>query len=335
MAAVAPSEPAAKRLRTEAPAAVSQGNAAALAAVLAGLATQRFDKKRDGAHAIFVDLTRLPFASYVASRSRLASNSVFFAGLLGDEAAMGAPAAYAVCAEGAEPCGLRRLPLSVPAAFQWLLPFLDSGDLGFLRALRKQLNCNDACGLLGCALFLGLSTSAIDVIITEVLVPPDHGDFDFRLSLACAENFRPDILPPEAMESVLAAFEEREFATPCELAEAVLRWAHRGGWGVAQSARLQQLLDAVAPPAKLSAETFCTLAKMDALRELLVIAFPSLTCKHLLNFQKELHSARGRIADLEPKRKGGKGTKRTPQDRNIKTPIKKVEYDDSGSSDFI
>ena len=63
-----------------------------------------------------------------------------------------AAAAYAVCAEGDEPAGMCRLPLPVPSAFQWFVPYLDSGDLDLeVRALGRDFNAlsyNDAAGCL-------------------------------------------------------------------------------------------------------------------------------------------------------------------------------------------
>ena len=120
MASDAPSEPAEKRLCTSAPAAVDDG----VAAVLAGLAAQSSGAPRDGSHVIFVDLTRLPLAVYIAGRERMASTSVFFGGLFGEHG--GGGGAYAVCTEGDEPAGMSRLPLPVPSAFVWLVPYLDS-----------------------------------------------------------------------------------------------------------------------------------------------------------------------------------------------------------------
>ena len=274
-------------MRLEAPAAAEGG----VAAVLASLALQGACAPRDGSHVIFVDLTRLPLAVYAASRARMASTSDFFAGLFGEHG--GGDAVYAVCAQGAEPAGMCRLPLPVPAAFQWLVPYLDSASdrelLGALGRNPYQLDCNDACAVLSNALFLGVADTAVRAIILRVIVPGDfRDDTPPAEELAFADNFRPDRLSPEAMESTLRTLRDEGLADPLSLAAAVLRWADRGGWGAEQSARLRQLLDALAPLEELSADDFYMLADTHVSSEVLDAAIPaSLTRKRMLALQDD------------------------------------------------
>ena len=70
--------------------------------------------------------------------------------------------------------------------------------------------------------------------------------------LADAAAFRPDVVSPDALEALLHALAKRGAVDGLMAAQTVLRWAHRGGWGAPQSARLNQLLDAVAPRATLA-----------------------------------------------------------------------------------
>jgi hypothetical protein len=278
-----------------------------LAAVLAGLALAALpaDARRDGADVVFVDSTRAPLAVHAADRARLARASVFFAGLFaaadgGDACEAPGAAAVAVFAVGQaggtqDTPGLRRLPLPAPGAFHHLLPYLDSGELAALRALAALgLSCDDYCALLANASFLGVGAAAIDVLVADLLAP-------LWPRLADAAGFRPDTVSPDALELLLRELARRDAVDGLAAAQTVLRWAHRGGWGGAQSALLRQLLDTVAPLASLSAEAMCALAQTAVSRELLDVALPAAAAReHMAALAAQLASARSRIVELTP-----------------------------------
>ena len=255
---------------------------------------------------VFVDSTRSPPAVYAAGREQLACTSVFFAGLFEDVPAQGGDGArsdanatgpFAVCAAGAEPSGLRRLPLPAPAAFHSLLPYLNTGDEAKLRALGAQpapLSCDDACAVLANASFLGLPAPAVDCIMADVLAPrwPD---------LAEAANFRPELVSQDALSLLMRVLAERGAASDLSKAQGVLKWAHRGGWGAEQSAQLRQLLDAVGPTAALSTDDGLALAKTPVSNELLDVALPAAELRQrMLQLGTMLRYAAFRVKELTP-----------------------------------
>lgn len=251
--------------------------AADLASVLASMAlsAQSSGALRDGAHVIFVDSARKRASVYGADCERLASNSVFFAGLFepADGGKSDRPAAFAVCDAGRELSGMRRLPLPAPSAFQLLIPYLDSGDVSVLRALGggarpHALSCNNACAVFSNACFLGVSEAAEDAIMTDILVPlwPRLADFD---------HLCPDLFSAGALEKLLRVLAERGLVNALGASRTVLLWAHRGGWGATQSRELVSMLDRVAPLSMLSSDDICKLAKVGVPRELLDIALPA------------------------------------------------------------
>lgn len=245
------------------------------AAVLANMAlsAQSSGALRGGAHVIFVDSARTPATVYAADRERLASNSVFFAGLFepADGSENGRPAVMVVCDSGHEPTGLRRLPVPVPSAFHYLIPYFDSGDVTVLRALGAQpyaLSCEDACAVFSNACFLGVPEAAEDILLTDVLLP-------LWPLLADCDRLCPDLISAGGLEKLLSELEQRDLLPYLNATRTILLWAHRGGWGAAQSAKLQPMLESMAPLSELSSEDICTLAKVRVSRELLDIALPA------------------------------------------------------------
>jgi hypothetical protein len=142
------------------------------------------------------------------------------------------------------------------------------------------------------ALFLGVPAAATDVILESWLAP-------LWPKLADAAAFRPDVVSPDALEALLHVLAKRGALDGLTAAQTVLRWAHRGGWGAPQSARLNQLLDAVAPRATLSAEAACALAQTAVSRQLLDVAVPADAARgHMVVLATQLVSARTRIEQL-------------------------------------
>lgn len=250
----------------------------------------------------FVDATRSPPVMYAAVRAQLVRTSVVFAGLLEDVPAVGGDTAdgplFVVCAPGSEPSGLRRLPLPAPAGFHRLLPYLSTGDEAKLRALGAQpapLSPDDACAALANASFLGVDAAAVMLLLTEVLAPlwPD---------LAGAANFRPELVSPDVLAPLLRVLEERFFASPSAMAQAVLTWAHRGGWGAEQGAALRKLLDdTVGPVADRSSDYALAVAQTPVSSELLDAALPAAEArKRMLDLAARLQVAEQRVQELTP-----------------------------------
>ncbi len=275
-----------------------------LASVLASMAlsAQTSGALRDSAHVIFVDSARTPASVYGANCERLASNSVFFAGLFepADGSESDRPAALAVCDEGCEPRGLRRwrLPVPVPSAFHYLIPYLDSGDVAALRALGapNAVDCNDACAVFADACFLGLPEAAEDVIMTDVLVP-------LWPRLADSDHLCPDLVSADGLVKLLFELKQRGLVSHLDAVRTILLWAHRGGWGAAQSSKLHSMLARVASLSLLTSEDICKLAKIGVSRELLSVALPADTlCARIADLVEQLAKASRRNDAQDPLR---------------------------------
>jgi hypothetical protein len=257
-----------------------------------------------GPRIVFWDSACKPAAVYGADRERLAHTSIFFAGLFEPDAGnlSNRPTAFAVCAAGREQRGMRRLPLPVPSAYHYLVPYLDSGSLTLLRALGTRFNalgCDDACAVFANACFLGVSEAAEDVILTDVLA-------QLWPTLASSDRMCPDFVSAGALEKLLRLLAVRGWASKLQAARTVLMWAHRGGWGAPQSAQLQLVLDKVAPLSDWSSEDICTLTQT-APREMLDVALAALPAealrKHLTAMAVMLANANRRNQALLPVRR--------------------------------
>jgi hypothetical protein len=191
-----------------------------------------------------------PPRRFLADRSRLVRNSIFFNGLLGEDALVAAgdctvlvvaPALSNLGRESSEFDRAPRFEVPAPGELELLLPYLFSGDVDDLFAAGKDALLEDGRVMrhIANAHFLGVSNTSL--LTTNFVIP------HWRQLTRCAA-FQPRYYHTEMLHSFFrellvradaVSFEPENDAASLRI---ILDWASRGGWTGAQHTELRQLV---------------------------------------------------------------------------------------------